>query len=786
MEYFGLRPSEIDERIKRFGKNEIVAEERFSVSGLFISQFLTLINGILFLAGVISMIVHDVIDGVFIFAVIFLNAVFGFIQEYRAQKSLEKLKHYTVHDARVIREGKEGHIAAWGLVPDDLVVLSEGDRIPADGILLESHHLEIDESILTGESLPVSKNQKEQVFLGTLITKGKGIFQVTEIGEQTQFGKIAKTLSSIETDKTPLQKSLDQLGKTLSFGAVAVGLLIIPIGIFYHEPLIPVILVAASIGIAAIPEGLPAVITIALAVGTHRMAKRGAIVRKMPAVETLGSVQVVLVDKTGTITQNVMRVKKSWVAKKEYLSHLVLGCILGNTAALLPKGDGKGFEVLGDRTDGALLLWAREQGKDEGEKAGKVLDEFVFDSRSKTIATVWEEKNKKYVFVRGAPEAVLERCVLSAKDREEAVKMFEEMAKAGLRTIGFGMKTEIHPEQKSREHLEQHLTFLGILGVYDPPRPEVTEAIEKAHSAGIRVLMVTGDNELTALALSKEVGLIEKDEDVLTGAEMEQMSDEDLSTVLTKTRVFARTKPEGKLRIATLLQQQGYVVGVTGDGVNDALALKQADVGIAMGESGTDVAKEASDIVLTDDNFATLIRTVEEGRIIYKNIINAIIYLISGNLGELSLVFLAALFRLPFPLLPTQILWINLVTDSLPALALAVGSKDHTVLTKKPRDPKQRILTWTRILYIFVIGFSLSGILLSLFAFLLRMNTEAQARTVVFNLLIYFHLLIVMWIGRHSLRKGNIFLVGTVLLILVIQISLNFIPVTEELLHLVH
>jgi Ca2+-transporting ATPase len=786
MEYLGLTANEVRERLEKYGKNEIAEKEHFSSRTLLISQFPTVINGILFVAAVFSFFLQHYLDGCFILSVILVNAITGFIQEYRAQKSLERLKEYTVPTAQVLRAGKEEKILASHLVPDDLVSISEGDRIPADGVLFEGHHIEVDESILTGESLPVIKDSRDILFMGALVTKGHGMFRVTKTGKETQFGQIAHTLSSIHSERTPLQKNLDKLGKIISFGAILVGLLTIPIGIFHAQPLLPLILVGASIGIAAIPEGLPAVVTIALAVGTHRMAKRGAIVRKMAAVETLGAVQVILVDKTGTITQNAMRVKRVWVKNKEALPQLLEACVLGNTASLIEKGNGKGFEVAGDRTDGALLLWAKEQTETPLPLDGHVLDEYVFDSETKTITTVWKRHDKRFVFVRGAPEAILEKSSLSEKEREELESQFESYAKEGLRTIAFGIKVEEHTEGTSREHLEHHLHFLGFMGLYDPPRVDVLEAIQKAKRAGIRVLMVTGDNELTALTLAKETGLIEKDEDVITGEALMKLSDLELTQLLEKISVFARTKPDQKLRIATLLQQAGYVVAVTGDGVNDALALKKSNVGISMGgESSTDVAKEASDIVLTNDSFATLIEAIEEGRTIYKNIVNAIVYLLSGNLAEISIVFFAQVFNLPFPLLPTQILWINLVTDSLPALALAVGSKDTTVLSKKPRDPKDSILSWKRVVVICVIGFGMATILLLLFTFLSHVNSHDEASTVVFNLLIYFHLLIVIVIGRHSLKKGNVFLLVTVLGLLLIQISLNYIPFTKDILHLV-
>lgn len=770
MAELGLSTHEVLKRQSIYGKNEIPAQETFSAGGLFLSQFPTVINGILFIAVLLSLFLKNYIDCIFILTILIINAVFGFFQEYRAQKSIEKLRQYTAPSARVIRGGKEEKVLAAELVPDDIVILDEGGRVPADGVLTEVNHLEIDESVLTGESLSVMKPEKSEVYMGTLATKGNGVFAVKATGVNTKVGQIAHTLSSIPEGKTPLAQNMDSLGKMLSYLGLLIGLLIIPVGYFLHLPIVPLILVGASIGIAAIPEGLPAVVTIALALGTHRMAKWGAVVRKMPVIETLGAVQFILVDKTGTMTQNSMQVKKYWIKNKEDLPLLLESCLFGNTAALVEKSNGRDFEVVGDRTDGALLIWAREFENISIPEDGRIIDEYVFDSKKKTITTIWKRKGKNHVFVRGAPEAILERCELSAIEKQAAKEQFEAFAKEGLRVIGFGAKIEHHSKHLTRTHLERHLHFLGFLGLYDPPRKEVKDAVQKAQKAGINVVMVTGDNELTAITIAREIGIVEKQDDVVTGEQLRSFTDEELAEILTKVKIFARTRPEEKLRLVTLLQNQGFIVGVTGDGINDAMALEKANVGISMGRSGTDVARESSDIVLTDDNFSTLVKAVEEGRIIYKNILNATLYLISGNLAELSLVFFAVLLKLPFPFVPTQILWINLITDSLPALALAIGSKDASVMRAKPRDPKGSLLTPSRIVFVCLIGLTLGLGLLLLFAYILSVNSETFARITVFNLLIYFHLIIVMAIGRHSLAKGNIFLVMTVIFIFLLQI----------------
>lgn len=789
----GLSVTQVAEKSQQFGKNEIVTKTATSAVSIFLSQFPTFINGILLLAATISFLVHDPIDGYFILAIVFINGIFGFFQEYRAERSLEKLKTYTATTTRVIREGRETEIPTEELVPDDIIVLREGDRIPADGTLLTTRHLEIDESLLTGESLPVIKLETNEVYLGTLIVKGKGKMRVTQIGMQTRFGQIAESLASIEVDKAPLQKQLDTLGKAISLCAIAIALLLLPIGYAQGKDIFPFLLLATSIAVAAIPEGLPAVITIALAIGTNRMAKRKTLIRKMPAVETLGAVQVILVDKTGTLTQNKMQVKKVWTQNDANYKNMLFACVLGNTATLVQKvgfsakgGPAAGWDIVGDKTDGALLLYAKQAkpGMEEQIKSGKIIDEHVFDTATRMITTVWEKDGKKYVFSRGAPEAILARSTASEQERQALESLYQEYAKEGLRVIALAFKEDTDAHKKDRTELENDLHILGLIGIFDPPRPEVKHAIYEARAAGIKTIMVTGDNEYTALSIAKEIGLIQKDEDVITGEELKRMSDDTLSPLILKTRVFARTEPHDKLRLATLLKQQGYVVGVTGDGVNDALALKKADVGIAMGESGTDVAKEASDIVIADDNFATLVKAVEEGRTVYSNIVKAITYLLSGNLSELSLVFFAALFGMPSVLLPTQILWINIVTDGLPALALASDNKNPDILKHAPRNPKIPILTTHRVLLIVTVGLGAASILLLIFQQLLHTHSEPHARTIIFNLLVLYHMVFAFFLRGQSIFRINKMLIVTVFVTLLLQIIITTTPFFQQIFHL--
>lgn len=783
----GLNSLEVLEKQKVSGKNEITTQERISTLAIFVSQFPTFINGILVAASILSFAIGNMLDGTLIVIILFLNALFGFAQEYRAEKSLDKLKAYVKSVVRVIRDGKVIQVDAVDLVPGDIVRIAEGDKIPADGKIISDKFLEIDESILTGESLSVIKKHDDIVFSGTLVTKGNSRILITTIGNQTRFGQIAQTLGSVAPDKTPLQKRLDGLAKILSIIILIIAAIIVPTGIFQGKEFIPLLLIAVSISIAAIPEGLPAVVTIALAIGTSKMAKRNAIVRRMQSVETLGAVQIIITDKTGTLTQNIMRVKKFWTFKKEYKAALIRACVLGNTASLIEKKEKNSFDVIGDKTDGALLLWAKEQAGDleKIKNEGKILEEYSFDPQTSTITTIWENKIK-HIFVRGAPEVVLSKSKLSEKEKEEINKIYEEYAREGYRVIGFATRTADHHSMPiAREDAEKNLTFLGIIGIHDPPRLEAKKAVAESRKAGIRTIMVTGDNVLTASALAREIGLLEKGDDIATGEEIDKLSDDDLKKIILKTRIFARTKPEDKLRLVTVLKKMGYVVGVTGDGVNDALALKRADVGLAMGSCGTDVAKEASDIILTDDNFSTVVSAVEEGRTIYNNIIKAITYLLATNFSDLAFVFFANLFGLPNPFFPTQILWINLVTDGLPALALASDNKDHSVLNNKPRSPNAPILNRIRLTLIIAIGLSLSLCYLLIFSTLLdNGSSETFARTIVLNVLVISHMALAFIMRGKTLFKFNKFLVFGVLLTLILQAVITFNPFFQKIFRL--
>ncbi len=711
----GLSSAEASRRLTKFGPNTIVHVAAVTPLQQLLSQFTSPLVILLLLATGFSLVLGETLDGILILTIVILNALLGFVQEFKAEKALEALKKMTVSTVRVIRDGVQRELDAAQLVPGDSIVLEEGDKVPADAKLLESMHMEVNEASLTGESFPVEKSAKEKdnagVFLGTIVTHGRGVAEVMTTGSATKFGAIATKLSLMKEEPTPLEKRLAGVAKQLGLlaGVAAAGILII--GFFHKNPLIEIVLTAISLAVAAVPEGLPAVITITLAIGTQRMAKRRAILRKLAAIEALGSITVIATDKTGTITKNQMQVADVWLDGKAYkakdgklrssplFTKLLTVGVRCNNASLAPRGDHGGHDVIGDQTEGSLLLLATDHKTDilALRQEGKLVEEFGFDPTTKTMSVVWKEGATTTILTKGAPESILERSTriamgkeettLSRQKKDQIFTAFESFAKLGLRVIALASK-KITWNNQSREDAESNLTFIGFVGIADPAREEVGEAIRVARDAGIATIMITGDNELTALAIAKHIGLIERGEEVITGAQFAGMRDEEKKRHLATTRVFARTTPEQKLEIVRLLQQQGHVVAVTGDGVNDALALKQADVGVAMGITGTDVAKEAAEMIVTDDNYATIVEAVAEGRTIFDNMKSSVKYLIGCNVGEVVAILGGALLGWPFVLTPIQILYVNLATDGIPALALAVTPKHHAVMRRKPRTGK--------------------------------------------------------------------------------------------------
>lgn len=769
MEKLSLTSKEALAKAQIFGKNEIEVKRSFSIPLLLFSQYRNFITIILLSAAIFSIAISEFVDAFFILFVLFGMGLFGFVQEYRAEKTLQKLKDLIVPFSRVIRDSKEIEIDSREIVPGDIVILGDGDKIAADGVLITDIALEVDESILTGESLPLQKKKGDLLFSGTFVVRGKGYMRVEKIGLQTRLGEIAKELGSGKKPKIPLAESLNNLGKKIAVWAGILSVFLFLLGNFQARDPKELIVTTISLAVAAIPEGLPLVVTIALAVGAFRMTKRKTITRKIASIETLGSTSVILTDKTGTITQNQMSVKK-YFAKKEDFSYLLRACALGNTATLVIRKDGQKFAVLGDKTDGALLSFVKQnvENLSDFRNQGKILEEKPFDPQSKTVEIVWQENGlprgkagKKHVFVRGAVESILK--IVNEKQKEELEKRVEALAREGLRIIAFA-----HREKSE-------FSFLGLVAIYDPPREEAKLAIKEAEQAGIRVVMVTGDSPITALAIAEEIKLIKEGELVLTSDDIKKMKDEEILKDIPRIRIFARMLPKDKLRLVSLYQKAGHVVAVTGDGVNDALALSKAHIGVAMGQTGTDIAKEASDIIITDDNLYTIIKAVEEGRGIFDNIIKVVVFLFSSNIAEFSVIFLAVLFGLPIPLSPTQILWVNLVGDGFPALALSTDTKRKNLLFRKPRDIKEQILNSGRIKLILAIAMSFSIILLAFYFFTLSQSSSHYARLSLFNLLVLGEMIIV-FIVRGGIFPINKFLIFSIVLVVFFQLIINLNP----------
>jgi len=695
----GLTSTQVSQLLTKYGLNVITEQKKKSIFVKFFEQFNNFLTILLIGAALLSFLLGESLDGGLIIGIVILNGLFGLYQEAKAEESLAMLKKMTVTKVRVIRDEKEIEIDSKYLVPGDLVYLEEGIKIPADGIVFKSINLEINESTLTGESFPVIKVEKEEVFSGTIVAKGRGYITITKIGNETKFGQIAHNLSTIEDGTTPLQKKLADLTRFIGIGGIVLSVIVFLVSLFEGTGYFPAFLLSVSLAVAVVPEGLPAVMTITLAIGMKRMAKKKAIMRKLSAIEALGSITLIATDKTGTLTTNKMQVKEIYVDNNQFLisnfqtnlksqitnfknnasNLLVLNGILCSTASLVYIHDHGSWDVLGDPTEGALLFLAQNQGLniEEIRKSWKLIDEKPFDSVTKMMSVVVKNKSE-ITFTKGAPESILNICdkemigdketKMNEREKNKIKKQVEEWASKGLRVLAFS---------KSK-------TFLGMVAIHDAPRPEVKEAVLKAKRAGIKVVMITGDNEKTAEAIGVSSGLINIGDEILTGHQIEEFSDDELLKILPRVKIFARTNPFQKHRIVLLYQKLGEIVAVTGDGVNDAIALKQADVGVAMGLVGTDVARETADMVITDDNFATIITAVEEGRNIINSIKNAIKYLLACNVSEAIALLIGLILGLPTLFYPIQLLYINLVTDGLPALILAFSPRDAGLMSITP------------------------------------------------------------------------------------------------------
>ena len=734
----GLTSHQVSQYLTQYGLNVITEQKKKSFLLKFFEQFNNFLTILLIGAAILSFFLGETLDGGLIIGIVILNGLFGLYQEAKAEESLKVLKNMTVTKVRVIRDEKEIEIDSKYLVPGDLVYLEEGVKVPADGKVEKSINLEINESALTGESFPVVKAEKEEVFSGTIVAKGRGYVIITKIGDNTKFGQIAHNLSSIEDGATPLQKKLADLTKFIGIGGIVISLIVFVVSLLEGTGYFPAFLLSVSLAVAVVPEGLPAVMTITLAIGMKKMAGKKAIVRKLSAIEALGSITLIATDKTGTLTTNKMQVKEIFVENNVFgvgadfisarskgrlqespLQLLTLNGILCSTASLVYIHDHGSWDVLGDPTEGALLFLAQEKGLniEEVRKEWKLIDEKPFDSVTKMMSVAVQgltlnkrDKVRPYItFSKGAPESILNVCQMTEEEKKKVKKQVDKWAREGLRVLAFSYKQiksdeirrsqmksdkisktnsissnsiQFHPIKS--DYIQSDSVFLGMVAIHDAPRPEVKEAIAKAKRAGIKVVMITGDNEKTAEAIGVFSGLIKDGDEILTGSQIEEHSDEELMEILPRVKIFARTNPFQKHRIVSLYQKLGEIVAVTGDGVNDAIALKQADVGVAMGLVGTDVARETADMVITDDNFATIVTAVEEGRNIINSIKNAIKYLLACNVSEAVALLIGLILGLPTLFYPIQLLYINLVTDGLPALILAFSPRDPNLMSITP------------------------------------------------------------------------------------------------------
>jgi len=740
----GLSATEAERRLAAQGANELQAASPISRWAILAEQFKNVLIIILLVAVVLSAFLGHTLEALAIAVIVIFAALLGFFQEYRAERALEALRHLAAPTATVLREGKELAVPARELVVGDVIFLRMGDKVPADGRLIEAANLQVDEAALTGESLPVEKqtarkagaglavaDRNNMVYAGTAATYGRGRAVVVATAMNTEFGQIAQSLQTVEAGRTPLQQNLDKVGKALARAALAIVVVISALGLLRGQPLLEMVIFGIALAVAVVPEALPAVVTISLALGVQRMARRHALVRRLPAVETLGSVSVICSDKTGTLTKDEMTVRKIFVAGRTLsvsgTGYEPKGAIMENETLVAPEGplsdllqaatlasdarlvgdevggnDGSThfvWEIKGDPTEGALVVVAAKvgMGKAELEVRFPRVGEIPFTSESKRMTTLHATPQSTVAYAKGAPEVIIASCsrirrqdciaALAAEDREAIAASARRMAEEALRVLAVAYKPDA-----SLADAEQEMVFLGLLGMIDPPRPEAKAAIEVCARAGIKPIMITGDHPTTAAAVARELAML-TDGRVVTGAELDTLSDTEFEREIEHLQVVARVSPAHKLRIVTALQHKGHIVAMTGDGINDAPALKKADIGVAMGITGTDVTKEAADMTLTDDNFASIVAAVEEGRGVFANIKKYLMFLLSCNLGEVLLLAGASLLGWPLPLTAVQILYINLATDGLPALALAVDPHEEDLMRRAPRDPRVGIFT---------------------------------------------------------------------------------------------
>lgn len=847
----GLSDKEAQKKLLEHGPNILAEKEKVSLVKLLLSQFSDVMVLILLASTAISAFMGEITEAITIIAIVILNAVLGFIQEFRTEKTMDALKSLAAPAAKVLRNGKQVNIPAEHIVPGDVIMLEAGDRVAADATLLESVSLQADESLLTGESVPAEKlaastgktlgcgDKKCTVYMGTVITGGRARALVHATGMNTEMGGIADLIQNIEEDQTPLQKRLTSLGKLIVAGCLVICAIVAGTGILRGEDAFSMLLSGISLAVAAVPEGLPALVTISLALGVQRMLKRSALIRRLPAVETLGCAGVVCSDKTGTLTQNKMTVRSLYAGDrlievrddkagqpfftgersleplKDGVLRLTLeiGALCNNASLISEKPKGieslmktrlktaaVKWEFAGDPTEGALLVASARAGltPDVLESMYFRVDELPFDSDRKCMSVVCDNHNgETYVFTKGAPDVLLKKCskiygfggitALTHEQKTKILRANDRMAGEALRVIAVAYK-KLNSRVYRNDELETNLILTGLVGMLDPPREEAAEAVLKCRMAGIKPVMITGDHKLTAVAIAKELDIYRKGEKVLTGTELDNMDESKLEKLVDDVSVYARVSPKHKLMIVRALKKRGHVVAMTGDGVNDAPAVKEADIGVAMGLTGTDVTKEASSMVLLDDNFATIIAAIEEGRVIYNNIRKFIRYMLACNIGEVLTMFLGMLAGLPIPLLPIQILWVNLVTDGLPAVALGFDPPEKDVMKRPPREPGEGIFSKGLAGIILFRGILIGLTTLAVYATMLYYSGDVGvARTGAFVTLVLTQLIHVFECKSETKSIfqmalfNNIYMVFAVLCSLIMILGVVYIPSLQNI-----
>lgn len=824
----GLSELEAERLLQIHGLNALGESKKISALKIFAKQFCDVLIIILIFSIIASAFLDEMVEAMTILIIIIVNAWLGFIQEYKTEKTLQELKKMAGHKVRVCRNGENRVIGAEFLVPGDIIYLESGDRVPADAILLESHSIKADESILTGESCNVDKKnmsslgakkdlKEAMIFMGSMITVGRGIAKVLKTGMSTEMGSIAVMLSDIETESTPLQKKLSSLGTYIAIGCLLICALVACVGIIKGENIIEMVLAGISLAVASIPEGLPAIVTISLAMGLQRMLKKNVLVRRLPVVETLGCANIICSDKTGTITQNKMEVRsistasKTWdnpdkIMDSDFETIVEIGAVCNNAEIQNSAKVSCVDNYYGDPLEVALVLVCNKVGKDilKIRTKFKRIGENPFDSERKIMSVLVKDKEKRSVMCKGAPEVLLEKCklyLLNGKEYEltseikrKILLKNEAMTSKALRVIAVGYKTadDLKDNFQKVEIAENNLVFAGLIGMIDPPRKEVYQSVQVCKRAGIRPIMITGDHRNTAEAIGREVGILQDGEKAVIGEELEGLSKSKFLDVIRKTNVFARVSPKHKIMIVKALKEDKNIVAMTGDGVNDAPAVKEADIGISMGVSGTDVTKEASTMVLLDDNFATIVSAVREGRVIYSNIRKFIRYMLSCNIGEVVTMFIGALIGLPMPLLPIQILWVNLVTDGLPAIALGLEPGEDDIMNNKPRKYSEGIFSNGLLGKILYRGILIGLATLGVYVYLLYLGRSLEiARTGAFLTLIMTQLVYVFHCKTENNRLkvgklgNNPWLLIAVGISFVMAIGVVYLPMLNNIFHVV-